>query len=103
MKFLKRANVSVDRMINIVEDLEVISRLETDDNELEFENFNIVQIINEAFDQLELKASEMNIKLELANESSSPIVYGDKNKIQQVFMNLISNSIKYGKKMVKQQ
>ena len=98
MKFLKRANVSVDRMINIVEDLEVISRLETDDNELEFENFNIVQIINEAFDQLELKASEMNIKLELANESSSPIVYGDKNKIQQVFMNLISNSIKYGKK-----
>ena len=98
MKFLKRANVSVDRMINIVEDLEVISRLETDDNELEFENFNIVQIINEAFDQLELKASEMNIQLELANESSSPIVYADKNKIQQVFMNLISNSIKYGKK-----
>ena len=98
MKFLKRANVSVDRMINIVEDLEVISRLETDDNELEFENFNVVQIINEAFDQLELKASEMNIKLELANESSSPIVYADKNKIQQVFMNLISNSIKYGKK-----
>lgn len=98
MKFLKRANVSVDRMINIVEDLEVISRLETDDNELEFENFNVVQIINEAFDQLELKASEMNIKLELSNESSSPIVYADKNKIQQVFMNLISNSIKYGKK-----
>ena len=97
MKFLKRANVSVDRMINIVEDLEVISRLETDDNELEFENFNIVQIINEAFDQLELKATEMNIKLQLSNEASSPTVYADKNKIQQVFMNLISNSIKYGK------
>ena len=97
MKFLKRANVSVDRMINIVEDLEVISRLETDDNELELENFNIVQIINEAFDQLELKASKMKIKLELKNESNSPLVYADKNKIQQVFMNLISNSIKYGK------
>ena len=40
----------------------------------------------------------MSIQLELANESSSPIVYADKNKIQQVFMNLISNSIKYGKK-----
>ena len=97
MKFLKRANVSVDRMINIVEDLEVISRLETDDDELELENFNIVQIINEAFDQLELKASKMKIKLELKNESNSPLVYADKNKIQQVFMNLISNSIKYGK------
>ena len=97
MKFLKRANVSVDRMINIVEDLEVISRLETDDDELELENFNIVQIINEAFDQLELKASKMKIKLELKNESNSPLVYADINKIQQVFMNLISNSIKYGK------
>ena len=97
MKFLKRANVSVDRMINIVEDLEVISRLETDDDELELENFNIVQIINQVFDQMELKAGEMNINLELKNESSSPLVYADKNKIQQVFMNLISNSIKYGK------
>ncbi len=97
MKFLKRANVSVDRMINIVEDLEVISRLETNDNELELENFNLVQIINEVFDQMELKAGNMKIKLELKNESSSPIVYADKNKIQQVFMNLISNSIKYGK------
>ena len=97
MKFLKRANVSVDRMINIVEDLEVISRLETDDNELELENFNIVHIINEVFDQMELKAGQMKIKLELKNESNSPLVYADKNKIQQVFMNLISNSIKYGK------
>ena len=97
MKFLKRANVSVDRMINIVEDLEVISRLETDDNELELENFNIVHVINEVFDQMELKAGQMKIKLELKNESNSPLVYADKNKIQQVFMNLISNSIKYGK------
>ena len=97
MKFLKRANVSVDRMINIVEDLEVISRLETDDNELELENFNIVHVINEVFDQMELKAGQMKIELELKNESNSPLVYADKNKIQQVFMNLISNSIKYGK------
>ena len=97
MKFLKRANVSVDRMINIVEDLEVISRLETDDNELELENFNIVHVINEVFDQMDLKAGQMKIKLELKNESNSPLVYADKNKIQQVFMNLISNSIKYGK------
>ena len=97
MKFLKRANVSVDRMINIVEDLEVISRLETDDNELELENFNIVHVINEVFDQMELKAGQMKIKLELKDESNSPLVYADKNKIQQVFMNLISNSIKYGK------
>jgi two-component system phosphate regulon sensor histidine kinase PhoR len=97
MKYLKRANISVDRMINIVEDLEVISRLETDNNELDFENFNIINLIEEVLDQLELKSNKMNISLKLTNESSSEIVYADKNKIQQVFMNLISNSIKYGK------
>ena len=97
MKYLKRANISVDRMINIVEDLEVISRLETDNNELDFENFNIIHLIEEVLDQLEMKANKMNIALLLKSESNSEIVYADKNKMQQVFMNLISNSIKYGK------
>jgi len=97
IKYLKRANVSVDRMINIVEDLEVISRLETDNNELDFENFNIIHLIEEVLDQLEMKANKMNIALLLKSESNSDIVYADKNKMQQVFMNLISNSIKYGK------
>ena len=97
LKYLKRANLSVDRMINIVDDLEVISQLETDNEVLELDNFNIVDTINEAFDQLEMKANNMNISLKLTNESNSEIVHADRNKIQQVFMNLISNSIKYGK------
>jgi two-component system phosphate regulon sensor histidine kinase PhoR len=97
LKYLKRANLSVDRMINIVDDLEVISQLETNEDVLDLDNFNIVEIINEAFDQLEMKANNMNISLKLSKESNSEIVYADRNKIQQVFMNLISNSIKYGK------
>ena len=39
----------------------------------------------------------MNITLELINESQTEHVIGDKDKIQQVLMNLVSNSIKYGK------
>jgi len=97
LKYLKRANLSVDRMINIVDDLEVISQLETNEDVLDLDDFNIVEIINEAFDQLEMKANNMNISLKLSKESNSEIVYADRNKIQQVFMNLISNSIKYGK------
>ena len=97
LKYLKRANLSVDRMINIVDDLEVISQLETNEDVLDLDNFNIVDVINEAFDQLEMKANNMNISLKLSKESNSEIVYADRNKIQQVLMNLISNSIKYGK------
>lgn len=98
MKYLKRTNKSVDRMINIVDDLEVISRLETEQHELDIQPFNIVKVVNEVFDQLEMRANKMNIDFELTNESQTELVLGDRDKIQQVFMNLISNSIKYGKK-----
>lgn len=97
MKYLERTNKSVDRMINIVEDLEVISRLETEQSELEFQSFNVVQLAKEVLDAFEMRAGQMHIKLELSNESQSEIAVGDRDKIQQVFMNLISNSIKYGK------
>ncbi len=97
LKYLERANKSVDRMINIVEDLEVISRLETEQSPLDFRSFNIVQLANEATEALELKANEMNIKLKVVNECQTNFAVGDRDKIQQVFINLLSNSIKYGK------
>ena len=84
-------------MINIVEDLEVISRLETEDSQLEFQPFNIVKLAEEVIEAFEMKAGQMNISLELYKENQTDIVIGDRDKIQQVFMNLISNSIKYGK------
>ena len=98
MKYLKRANKSVERMINIVEDLEVISRLETEQSELDIQTFDIDKLVEEVFDQLEMRANEMNISLQLNNQSSSSKTLGDKDKIQQVLINLVSNSIKYGKK-----
>ena len=97
LKYLQRTNKSVDRMINIVEDLEVISRLETEQSPLDFRSFNIVQLANEATEALELKANEMNIKLKVVNECQTNFAVGDRDKIQQVFINLLSNSIKYGK------
>ena len=98
MKYLERTNKSVDRMINIVEDLEVISRLETEQSQLDFQPFNIVKLAQEVLEAFEMKAGQMNINLELNNESQSEIAVGDRDKIQQVFMNLVSNSIKYGKR-----
>ena len=84
-------------MINIVDDLEVISKLETEQAELLSEKFDITLVAQEAIDQLEMKANESNISLIFSNGSSTDFVLGDRDKIQQVFMNLISNSIKYGK------
>jgi two-component system phosphate regulon sensor histidine kinase PhoR len=97
MKYLKRTSKSVDRMINIVDDLEVITRLETEETQLEIGKFNIVELAKDVLDQLELKANESKIELSIQKEILTEFVLGDIDKIQQVFANLISNSIKYGK------
>ena len=97
MKYLKRTSKSVDRMINIVDDLEVITRLETEETQLEVGKFNIVELAKDVLDQLELKANESKIELSIQKEILTEFVVGDIDKIQQVFANLMSNSIKYGK------
>ena len=97
MKYLKRTSKSVDRMINIIDDLEVITRLETEKTQLEIGEFNIVELAKDVLDQLELKANESKIELSIQKEILGEFVLGDIDKIQQVFANLISNSIKYGK------
>jgi two-component system phosphate regulon sensor histidine kinase PhoR len=68
------------------------------DLNLEFSEFDIVQLVRNVFDLLELKADKKKITLAFSNYHIQPIfVIGDKDKIQQIVENLIVNSIKYGK------
>ncbi len=97
-KYLKRAEKGVERLIYIVEDLDMITKLEVGDLNLDFSEFDIVELIQNVFDLLEMKADKKRITLSFENDRIHPIfVYGDKDKIQQVIENLIVNSIKYGK------
>jgi two-component system phosphate regulon sensor histidine kinase PhoR len=97
-KYLKRAEKGVERLIYIVEDLDMISKLEVGDLSLEISDFDIVEVVQNVFDLLEMKADKKKIKLEFDNyHIQSIFVNGDKDKIQQVIENLIVNSIKYGK------
>jgi len=96
-KYLKRANKSVDRMINIIEDLEVISDLESNRVQLNLSHYDIVQQVREVFELMEETAAERRLKLELKAESERLIsVHADRAKIEQVLINLIGNAIKYG-------
>ena len=98
-KYLKRAEKGVERVIYIVEDLDMITKLEVGDLNLEFSQFDIVELIQNVFDLLEMKADKKKITLAFDNYHIQPIfVKGDKDKIQQVIENLIVNSIKYGNK-----
>jgi two-component system phosphate regulon sensor histidine kinase PhoR len=97
-KYLERAEKGVERLIYIVEDLDMISKLEMGDLNLELSKFNVVELIQSVFDMLEMKADKKNIILMFDRKYSKPInVFADKEKIQQVVTNLVMNSIKYGK------
>ena len=96
-KYLKRADKGVDRLIYIVKDLDMITKLEIGDANLTLETFNIIESITNVFDLLEIKAEKKNISLILDTDYPDPImVTADRERIQQVLTNLVVNSIKYG-------
>lgn len=97
-KYLERAEKGVERLIYIVEDLDMIAKLEMGELNLEYSQFNIVELIQNIFDLLEIQADKKSIILMFDQKYNKPItVFGDQEKIQQVLTNLIMNSIKYGK------
>lgn len=97
-KYLSRANKGVERLISIVEDLDMITQLESGSVDLSYESFNIINLIQNVFDLLELKAKKRTVLLRFDKIYDTPIlVHGDVKRIEQVLINLIENSIKYGK------
>lgn len=96
-KYLRRASKGVDRLIYIVNDLDMITKLESGDLHLYKEKFDIVDVVKNVFELLEMKADKKEITLSFDKVYTPIYVDADKDRIQQVLTNLIVNSIKYGK------
>ncbi|MES2628080.1 MAG: ATP-binding protein [Bacteroidota bacterium] len=96
--FLERASKSVDRMVNLIDDLDSIAQLETGEIKLELARFNLLELAHETIDTFEMKGRERHIKLGFNQKYEKPIyVSGDMLRIGQVLSNLVVNSINYGK------
>lgn len=98
LEYLKRADKSIERIIHIIDDLETITQLETGSLELEFEKYDLIVQCKDIIEQLDMVAKKKNILVALTKKSDKPLyVIADKFRIRQVFVNLITNSIKYGR------
>ena len=96
--YLERTEKNINRIISIVDDLTIISKLESGEVELEFETFDIVKMIEDVFEMYEIKAKKRGIDLKFAPAAMKIVfVKADKKGMSQVISNLIENSIKYGK------
>ena len=97
-KYLERANKGVERLVAVIKDLDMIAKLENDGMKINIAVFNILELIQNVFDMLEMKAKKRNITLKFDRIYEFPVfVKGDAEKIEQVLINLVVNSIKYGK------
>ncbi len=97
-KYLNKAAKNTERLIALIDDLQTINKLENNIVELQFENFDILQLAKEVFETLELSSKSKNIELGIKEGCETNfIVNADREKIRHVLENLVGNSIKYGK------
>lgn len=95
-KFLQSTSRNVDRLVNLLDDLDEISRLESGQLKLNKSNFIIQDLLKDVYESLFLKAKEKNIRCIIKKGCEFPLtVFADKEKIRQVFTNLVDNAIKY--------
>jgi len=97
-KFLEKTATNVERLTNLLNDLDEISRLERGELNLFKQNFVIQDLVRETFESISIMAVPRNIRCVIKKGCESPLtVFADKEKIRQVLLNLTENSIKYGK------
>ena len=97
-KFLNSASRNVDRLVNLVDDLDEISKLERGEQQVYKENFVIQEMVKDVYESLLIKAEKKQIKMSIKKGCEVPLtVYADKEKMRQVIINLVENAIKYGK------
>jgi two-component system phosphate regulon sensor histidine kinase PhoR len=97
-KFLENAARNVDRLVNLMNDLDEISRLERGEQLLYKQNFVIQDLVREISESLSIKLHERRIRASIKKGCESPVtVFADKEKIRMVLTNLIENAAKYGK------
>jgi two-component system phosphate regulon sensor histidine kinase PhoR len=96
--YLNKAMRNVERMVSIIDDLESISHLESGQLKLDLQSFDINLLTKEVLADLEIMAAQRHIHLKIKDGCDRPfIVQGDHKLIREVLVNLITNSIKYGK------
>jgi two-component system phosphate regulon sensor histidine kinase PhoR len=98
LKFLGSTSRNIERLVNLLNDLDEISKLEHGEQLLYKENFIVQELVKDVYESLLIKADSKQIKMIIKKGCETPLtVYADKEKIRQVFINLVDNAIKYGK------
>lgn len=93
-RYLSRTMISTERLINLVNDMLNISRIESGRVEIIPEVFDIQQLVSEVGNEVYAKAKEKNLLLKIEH-AQIPKVFADSDKVHQVLLNLVGNALKF--------
>jgi len=96
--FLGIIKKHTDRLINLVSDLLLLSRIEDRGRKLEVEDMNLKELIEDVSRIFDTRIKEKNLKLELIIPQNLPLIRADPYLLEQLFINLIDNAVKYTRK-----
>ena len=95
-KFLKKAAKSLTGLEKLVQDLLTISQIEAGTLKMQPSVFDLVEMVREVIDQFEGKADKKDMELCFSKDClKQAYVFADRQRISQVFLNILSNAVKY--------
>jgi len=97
-KYLERTERNINRLLSLVTDIDTISQLESGNQKMNMAHFNVVNLVSEIFEMQEINCKKQNIALKYSGNFNTDeyFVHADEEKIFEVLLNLLENSIKYG-------
>ena len=95
MNFLNVINSESERMTRLVKDLLQLSKLDYDKMEWNMKRLSILNILRDCVVKMEMAAKQKNQSLSFEAIGELCEINGDKDRIEQVIINIISNAIKY--------
>jgi signal transduction histidine kinase len=95
--FLETVETETDRLIRLVNDLLLLSRVDSAALNLSRKPTDIGQLVRTTADRLTEQAQTHNLKLEVSIDPAAPLMPVDADRIEQVLLNLLDNAIKYSR------
>ncbi len=93
--YLDIAYQETERLIKLVQNMLTISRIEGERLELNMERVDMYELTKRVYDQLKIKSDEKKINFTLVQYPEKLIINGDKDKLEEVLLNIIGNAVKY--------